>query len=137
MRFSVNLINLENCYNLDVLKKNKIAIFICLLFFLAYSTLALNKHAHFLSGYDLAIVDQIVWKYSQFKLPITTVHSYASTSLLTDHLEIIYILLAPFYWIFNYAVTLIILESLLVSLSGMPIFLLAKHKKLPTLGKSI
>lgn len=113
-------------------RKNKIAIFICFLFFVAYTTLALVKHYHFLSGYDLAIVDQAVWKYSQFKVPITTIHSYAFTSLLADHVEIIYILLAPFYWIYNNSVTLIVLQTLFVSFSGIPVYLLARNRKLPT-----
>jgi len=112
-----------------VIKKNKRAIFICLLFFAAYTTLALIKHAHYLSGYDLAIADQVVWKYSQLKAPITTIQSYTFTSLLTDHVEIIYLFLAPFYWLYNNPATLLVLQALFVSFSGLPVYLLAKQKK--------
>lgn len=104
--------------------------FICALFFIAYTILVLVKHFHFLSGYDLAIADQIVWKYSQFKAPITTVQSFAFTSLLTDHVEIIYILLAPFYWIYNSVITLVVLQVIAIICSGYAIFLLAKTKGL-------
>src|SRR5438093_1498946 len=48
---------------------------ICFVFFIAYLTISLVKHNHYLSGYDLAVVDQVVWKYSQFKAPITTFHA--------------------------------------------------------------
>jgi uncharacterized membrane protein len=87
------------------------------------------RHLHFGSfGFDLGIVDQIVWKYSEFNTPITTVQFYPFTSLLTDHIELIYIALAPFYWIFSSAITLLLLQSGLIALSGIPVFWLAKRK---------
>jgi len=114
-----------------MLKKNKIAFFVCFLFFLAYSTLSVVRHNHFGSfGFDLGISDQIVWKYSQFQLPITTVQSYPFTSIFTDHIEFIYILLSPFYWIFNSPVTLLLLQAFMVSFSGIPIYLLTKKRNI-------
>jgi len=114
-----------------MLKKNKIAFFLCLLFFLAYSTLSVVRHNHFGSfGFDLGISDQIVWKYSQFQLPITTVQSYPFTSIFTDHIEFIYVLLSPFYWIFNSPLTLLLLQTFMVSFSGIPIYLLAKKRNI-------
>jgi uncharacterized membrane protein len=102
---------------------------ICFLFFIAYFTLSVVRHNHFGSGYDLGIVDQAVWEYSNFNIPITTVQSYSFSSLLTDHVEIIYAILSPFYWIWSDARMLILLQSLLIALSGIPIFLLAKKRK--------
>ncbi len=114
-----------------MLKQNKIALFICLLFFVAYSTLSIIRHLHYGSyGFDLGISDQIVWQYSHFQAPITTVQSYPFTSILTDHVEFIYVLLSPFYWFFSSPVTLLLLQVFLISFSGVPIYLLAKKRRL-------
>lgn len=99
-------------------------------FFIVYLLLALIKHNNFLSGYDLAIVDQVIWKYSQFKNPITTVHSYYNTSTLGDHIEYIYILLSPTYWILNDARTILSLQVISVVASGYAVYKLARFKKI-------
>ncbi len=114
-----------------------ITILICIIFFIAYATLSLIKHNHFLSGYDLGVDDQAVWKYSQFKNPITTSHAYYDTSVLSDHVEFIYILLAPFYWIYSSVKTLLVLQVFFICMSGIPIFLLAQKKGLSTLLSAI
>lgn len=104
---------------------------ICFFFFIAYSLLSLIRHAHFGSfGFDLGIVDQIVWKYSQFKAPITTIQFYPFTSLLTDHVELIYILLTPFYWIYNSPYTLLLLQTLFITFSGIPVYFLARRRNI-------
>jgi uncharacterized membrane protein len=91
--------------------------------------LSVVRHLHFGSyGFDLGIADQIVWKYSQFKSPITTIQFFPFTSLLSDHVELIYILLSPFYWIFNSPITLLVLQAAFVGLSGIPVFWLARDK---------
>lgn len=115
--------------NLLLLKKG-LPFFICFCFFILYSTLALIKHNHFLSGYDLGIVDQVIWLYSRLQAPITTVHAYYNTSSLTDHVEIIYILLSPFYWLYPDAKTILLLQTAAISSSGMAIYLLARKKGL-------
>lgn len=102
---------------------------IVFLFFIAYSLLSVIRHLHFGSfGFDLGIVDQIVWKYSEFKAPITTVQFYPYTSLLTDHVELIYVILSPFYWLFSSPITLLLIQAGLIAISGIPIFWLAKRK---------
>jgi uncharacterized membrane protein len=104
---------------------------ICFFFFTLYTTLSIVRHLHYGSfGFDLGIADQIVWLYSRFKAPITTIQFYTFTSLLTDHLEFIYILLAPFYWLYNSVITLLIIQAFFVSFSGIPIYLLAKRKNI-------
>lgn len=111
---------------------------ICFIFFIAYSVLSVVKHNHFLSGYDLAVSDQGIWLMSQFKNPISTPHAYPFTSLFTDHVEIIYALISPIYWFFDDVRVLIILQALAITFSGIPIFLLAKEKKLhPLLSYTI
>lgn len=107
------------------------ATIVCFFFFIAYSVLSIVRHLHYGSfGFDLGLTDQVIWKYSQFKAPITTIHYYPFTSLLTDHVELIYILLAPFYWLYNNVLTLLILQTFVVSSSGIAVYLLARKKKL-------
>ncbi len=109
---------------------------ICLLFFIAYTILSVVRNSHFGSfGFDLGINNQVVWEYSHFQIPITTVDSLGLTSYVPKfaiHVELIYALLAPFYWIWSNANTLLFLQSLFVCISGIPIFLLAKKKGLNT-----
>ena len=106
------------------------ALGICFVFFICYLLLSLVKHNHFLSGYDLAVVNQYVWEYSRFRIPISTVNAYVFTPAFYDHIEFIYILLSPFYWIFSDAKTLISLQAFFVALSGIPIFLLCRKYKI-------
>src|SRR3989344_5743693 len=111
-------------------KTDYLAILICLLFLGAYLTLTLVKHAHFWTGYDLSIENQIVWEFSRFMSPISTVNAYAFTPVFYDHVEFVYALIAPFYWILPDARMLIILQTIAVILSGIPIYLLSKKYKI-------
>ena len=106
---------------------------ICLFFFIAYALMGIIRQTHFLSGYDLAVADQAMWKYSHFNAPISTNHAYAFTPILWDHVEFIYPLLVPFYWIFNSIYTLIILQAFAITSSGLAVWLLAKNIKLQLL----
>lgn len=103
---------------------------IIFIFFLCYTTLSIVKHNHFLSGYDLAIIDQVIWKYSQFKAPISTVVSFFDTPLYYDHVELIFILIAPLYWVFDSPKTLLIFQTIAICSSAFPIFWLTKKYKL-------
>lgn len=110
-------------------KETYIALFICFIFFSLYLTLSMVKHLHFQTGYDLSVDNQVVWEYSRFLPPTSTVHAYAFSSVFADHVELIYVLLAPFYWISGDARMLIFLQALAIGLSGIPVYLLAiKYK---------
>lgn len=100
------------------------------LFTILYLILSITKHLNFLSGYDLAIADQIVWKYSQFKNPIVTVHSFFDMHALEDHIELIYILIAPVYWVANSVYTILILQTLSITISAVAVYKLTQLKKL-------
>ncbi len=104
---------------------------ICFLFFFAYSTLSVVRHNHYQSfGFDLGINDQVVWEYSQFKAPITTIDHVPFISKLDVHVELVYALVAPFYWIWNDPRMLLVLQAGFVCFSGLAIYFLAKHYKL-------
>jgi len=111
-------------------KKLFFPVILCLIFFLAYSVLSITRYNNYGAGYDLGIADQVVWEYSRFQAPITTVQAYAFTSLLTDHIEIIYMVISPFYWLWNDARMLLVLQSFFICISALPVFLLADKKKL-------
>lgn len=120
---------LDNLFNKILLWKYSPLIVISL-FFIAYLTLSLVKHYHFLSGYDLSIIDQAIWKYSQFKSPISTTLSFFDTPLYYDHVELIYILIAPFYWVVDNVSILLILQVVTICFSGFAVYLLSKKRKL-------
>lgn len=107
-------------------------IILCFFFFIAYAVLGSVRQLHFLSGYDVAVVDQGIWNYSHFRQAISTNHAYAFTPMLWDHVELIYFGIAPFYWIFDSVYTLIILQAFAICASGIAVFLLAKRYKLKT-----
>src|SRR5260221_9152252 len=109
-----------------------IPLLICFLFFVIYGTLGIIRQLHFLSSYDLAVADQAMWKYSQFHNAISTNHAYAFTPILWDHVELIYPLLVPFYWIYSSVYTLILLQAFAICSSGLAIFLLAKKHGIKT-----
>ncbi len=101
---------------------------IILIFFLLYSTLSINKHLNYGSGYDLAVSDQFIWQFSRLKPAITTIHSYSFTHIFADHLELIYPLISPIYWIWDNVISLILLQNILICISGLPIYLLSVKK---------
>lgn len=111
-------------------KEYLLAGLICISFFFAYLVLGFVKHMHFMTGYDLSLVNQVTWEYSRFTSPVMTGHAYPFMPAFFDHIEFVYLLLSPFYWILPEARTLIILQSLIVAISGYFIFLLAKKHKI-------
>jgi uncharacterized membrane protein len=100
---------------------------ICFIFFLAYAALSVVRHLHYGSfGFDLGLTDQVIWEYSKFKAPITTIDHVPFISNLLVHTEFIYLLLAPFYWIYNSVITFILAQVFVATASGIPIFFLAR-----------
>lgn len=104
---------------------------ICLIFFIAYSVLSVVRHDHYQSyGYDLGINNQVVWRYSHFQPPLTTSDPFPYETKLVTHVELVYALISPFYWIWNSARMLLMIEAGFICSSGMAVYLLAKKKNL-------
>ena len=104
---------------------------ICLAFFAAYLVLTFVRYFHYQSfGYDLGINDQTVWRYSRFELPVSTIAPYPDKSKLYLHVELIYALVAPFYWIWSARRMLLIVEIAIVCSGGIALYFLARHKKI-------
>lgn len=107
------------------------SLIICFIFFSLYTTLSFVRHDHYQSfGYDLGINDQVVWKYAHFQLPIATASPFPDKTKLTEHVEFIYVLISPLYWIWDSPKMLIMLQSLFLCSSGIFVYLLAKRKGL-------
>ncbi len=105
--------------------------FICLCFFTAYSLLSIVRHDNYQSyGYDLGINDQTVWRYSHFQAPVTTIDPFPDKTKLVEHVEVIYALISPFYWIWESRKMLLVLEPAFFCTSGIFVYLLARKKKL-------
>lgn len=117
---------------LRFLKLNKIStlgLLICFAFFLAYSVLSIVRHQNYNSfAYDLGINTQTVWRYSQFQSPVSTLSPYPDKPKLFLHFELIYALIAPFYWLYSSPITLLVLEIAFLVSGGFAIFLIAKRR---------
>jgi uncharacterized membrane protein len=102
-----------------------------IIFSIAYSVLSIVRHNHYQSfGYDLGIDDQIVWQFSNFRLPITSIDDTPFMLSLTNHVELIYAVIAPIYWIWDDVSMLIIVQVLAMVTSAIPVYLLAQKYKL-------
>jgi len=95
------------------------------LFFIAYS---LQKHAAFqTAGFDLGIWDQMTWNTLHGR-PFWLTHHNDITNGLGDHVELILLSVFPLYSLYNGPETLLVFQSILVSLGAFPIYWLAKER---------
>lgn len=102
---------------------------------LAYSLYSLLRHWHFGSGgHDLGIVDQVIWHYSRFETPATTIRFEPTPNVLGDHFSPIVAVLAPLYWLFPGAGTLLVAQGVLFALSIVPVFLFTRKRLGPLPG---
>jgi uncharacterized membrane protein len=102
---------------------------ICVLFFIGFSILAVVRHDHYGSfGYDLGINDQTVWRYSTFQAPVATIDPLPTKTKLATHVELVYAIVSPFYWIWSSPVMLILVRNAWFCFSGVAVYLLARKK---------
>lgn len=108
-----------------------LALLMCLAFFIAYAVLSIVRHNHYGSfGYDLGINNQVVWRYSTFQPPVATTAPFPDKPKLVSHVELVYALIAPFYWIWSTARMLLLVEAAFLIAGGIAIFLLARDRGL-------
>ena len=101
------------------------------LFCLAFTVLVFVRHDHYQSfGYDLGINAQTVWKYSQFELPFSTIDPTPDKPKLAEHVELVYALIAPFYWIWDSRRMLLLVRNIWFCFSAIAVYKLARKKKL-------
>lgn len=111
--------------------KNKFDIivgFLILLFIGFFSYLHLIRHNSLHSNYyDLAIMDQTVYNtYRGRILELTNPEGINNFKRMAIHNDIILALLAPFYIIFSGPQTLLVIQTIIIALGALPIYLLSK-----------
>lgn len=111
------------------LKKNLeflsvIPILVVGIFFILYSVLGIVRHNFYGSfGADLGFIDREFWQYSHFDF---------SQLLGQAHIEPTTVIFSPLYWLWSDPRILILFQALVITTSGMAVFLLAKKHKLNT-----
>ncbi|MCK4798740.1 MAG: DUF2079 domain-containing protein [Spirochaetes bacterium] len=94
------------------------------LFFIIYTV---SKHYSFHSyAFDLGWYNQVFYTLVHKGWPFITLHT--PLSHFSNHFEIIFYLLAPFYALFQNPVTLLILQSMFLASSAVPLYLIAKKR---------
>jgi uncharacterized membrane protein len=91
-----------------------------------YSTISLFKYWHFLSGFDLGIIDQAIWHYSRFEKPACTVNPFSN--LLGDHFHPLLAVLAPLYWVFPKVEILLVAQDFFFILPVFPVFIFVNKR---------
>ncbi|MFB7980076.1 DUF2079 domain-containing protein [Streptomyces vinaceus] len=89
--------------------------------FLLYMLLSLRTHERLLShSFDLAIFEQAVRSYAEGHLPVSEVKG-PDFPVLGDHFSPVLALLAPLYWLWPSARTLLVAQAALVAASVLPL----------------
>lgn len=86
--------------------------------------LGVFRYQTYLDGFDFSVFHQAIWKYAHLHYPDSTIRGL--NNIHGDHFHPIIILIAPFYALFQSPYTLIIIQSLFITLSILPIYLFAK-----------
>ncbi|PBC61543.1 hypothetical protein BKI49_23415 [Streptomyces sp. Tue6028] len=95
--------------------------------FLMYAALSLRLHQQMrTSSYDLGIFEQVVRSYAEGHLPVSEVKGQ-DYPVLGDHFSPILALVAPFYWVFRGAETLLVVQAALLAVSVVPLTLWARR----------
>ncbi len=97
-------------------------------YILTFGTLSLLRHASFHSGgYDLGVFDQTIWNSLQGRLFERSITIDARVSL-AEHFSPILLALVPLYAIWSDAQTLLILQTVMLALSALPLYWFARQK---------
>lgn len=89
---------------------------------------SLQKHAVFkTAGFDLGVWDQMAWNTLHGR-PFWLTHHLDITNGLGDHTEFILLLVYPLYGLYNGPETLLVVQSIAVSLGAFPIYWWASTK---------
>jgi len=116
---------------IDFILKNKFGLavsFLIILFISFFSYLHIVRHTSLHSNYyDLAIMDQTVYNtYRGRILELTNPEGINNFRRMAIHNDIILAFLAPFYFIFSGAQTLLVIQTIVIALGAIPIYLLSK-----------
>ena len=106
------------------LSENRLAWIIIAFFTIAYLVFELVSYHNFrFPVLDLGLYNRHFWGMSNFDFGANPLKGY---NLLGDHSHFVLLLLVPFYAIFRDPQTLLVIQTLAITLSGYPIYLIAK-----------
>lgn len=77
------------------------------------------------SAYDFGLYDQGIWLLSRGETPFVTL---MGRNLFGDHTSFILLLLVPLYWMFSSTATLLVVQSIVIALGGIPVFLYTRRR---------
>jgi uncharacterized membrane protein len=108
-------------------KSTLIVLFIAVIgYAVIFSVLSITRHEHYSSqGWDLALYEQIIWKYSQGKIAYSSLINRLD---LADRFRPTMLLAVPLYKVLPDTKTLLIFQAGLIASSAIPVFLLAVRK---------
>lgn len=92
-------------------------------FVLSYFSIA--RHNAFASGYDLANMDQTIWNSLHGRFFSFSQHG-ATITRFTTHTDVILVLLAPLYVLWDNVRILLVFQSLALALGAIPTYLIAQ-----------
>ncbi len=91
------------------------------------SAITILRHYFLFSGaWDLGIFNQVFWSTLHGRFFYYSVEPWFGQSFFSVHFSPILILLVPFYAIFPHPATLLVLQSFIIALGAVPLYLLAK-----------
>lgn len=102
-----------------------ILFFLISIYITTFSTLSILRHFSFYSSYDLANMSQTVWNTVHGR-PFSLSGAEDSISRFSIHADLILVFLSPFYLIWEKVRMLLIIQSLILGLGGIPVYALAR-----------
>lgn len=100
----------------------------CILFTIAGILVSLNRFWQYEVFYfDFGIYDQAIWNVSRFSPPIIEHHIVGGKWIFADHFNPSLFLLSPFYWLSTKNETLLVVQAVVVGLSGVVLYRIGKH----------
>ena len=97
-------------------------------YIIVFSTLSLVKHTNFQTHNDLAIHAQVMWNTSQGRWFETTLLEDRPTNYLGHHFSPALLLLLPLYLLWPDATVLLIVQSVVLALGTVPVYLYTRHE---------
>ena len=110
-----------------------VALAVVWLFIFAYgiyfSALSMQRHRAFLTNAsDLGQIDQAIWNSSQGRFLEFTRRTGEQSIRLTDHVEPLFVLIAPIFFLYDNVEALLILQSFVIALGALAVFWIANEK---------
>lgn len=108
-----------------------------LTYILVFGKLAFDQHAAMRTHQaDLGQIDQAIWNSSRGRLLEFTKDERQSIRL-TDHVEPIFVLISPLFWLWDDVRALLLLQTVFVAAGAWPLYALTRRKSSPNLALAL